>query len=51
MGWQDVGVLVIVATAVAFLVRRLVPSRAEPAQTFVPLGQIRTRRQHDENCH
>jgi hypothetical protein len=51
MGWQDVGVLVIVTSAVAFLVRRLVPGRAEGAQTFVPLGQIKTRREHDQNCH
>jgi hypothetical protein len=51
MGIQDVGVFVIVAGAVVFLVRRVLPVRSEPAQTIVPLTSIKHRRDHDAGCH
>ena len=51
MSLQDVGVFVIVAGAVAFLVRRILPRRSTPAQSFVPLASITRRRDRDGNCH
>ena len=51
MNWQDLGVLVIVFGAVLFLVRRVFPGRPKPSETFVPLGAIKHRREHDANCH
>jgi hypothetical protein len=51
MGWQDLAVLLIVGGAVVFLVRRVLPGKPEPAQTFVPLTQVKRRRDHDAGCH
>jgi hypothetical protein len=51
MGMQDVGVFVIVAAAVVFLVRRVLPGRSAPPQTIVPLTSIKHRRDHDASCH
>jgi len=51
MNWQDLGVLVIVSGAVLFLVRRVFPSRPKAAETFVPLGAIKHRREHEKSCH
>ena len=55
IGWQDAAVFLIVFGAVAFLVRRIVPSRAsgpKGTQTFVPMGSIKRRREHDrDGCH
>jgi len=44
MGWQDVGVWIVVAAAVIFLVGRNVNlrrRRKQPAQTFVPLASLK----------
>jgi hypothetical protein len=44
MDWQDVGVWIVVAAAVLFLVGRNVNlrrRRKQPAQTFVPLSSLR----------
>jgi hypothetical protein len=46
MGWQDVGVLVVVASAAVFLIRRFgAPSRprSRPQETFIPLEQVKRR--------
>lgn len=51
MDLQDAGVFVIVAGAVVFLVRRVLPTKPEPAKTFVPLTQVKHRRDHDASCH
>ena len=51
MTLQDLGVLLIVSGAVLFLVRRVIPGRQKPAETFVPLGSIKHRREHEKNCH
>lgn len=47
MNWQEIGVAIVVAGAVAFLVSRVIGRRRreKPAQTFVPLSSIRTRRE------
>ena len=44
MGWQDVGVWIIVAAALAFLIGRNVNlrrRRKQPAQTFIPLSSLK----------
>ena len=44
MTWQDVGVWIVVAAAVIFLVGRNVSlrrRRKQPAQTFVPLASLK----------
>lgn len=44
MGWQDIAVWLVVASAAAFLVGRNVNlrrRRSKPAQTFVPLSSLR----------
>jgi hypothetical protein len=53
MTWQDTGVVLIVAAAVAFLVRRVFPGRGarEGTETFVPVASIKHRREHDKGCH
>jgi hypothetical protein len=51
MTWQDLGVLLVVAGAVLFLLRRMLPGRQKAAQTFVPLDAIKHRREHDKGCH
>jgi hypothetical protein len=51
MGWQDVGVLVVVASAAVFVLRRFVlPARprSRPQQTFIPLEQVKRR---NDECH
>lgn len=57
MGWQEVAVALIVAAAVAFLLRRVVGRRRQKvtAQSFVPLSQLRRKKQQpsdrNEACH
>jgi hypothetical protein len=51
MGVQDVGVFLIVASAVVFLVLRVVPRRSDRAETFVPIEQLKRRRDDKTNCH
>jgi hypothetical protein len=57
VAWQELAVVVIVACAVAFLVRRAVGRRAssrKPAQTFVPLASLkRSKKPSDDEprCH
>ncbi len=56
MGWQELAVAVIVAAAVAFLVRRVVGrrERRKAAQTFVPLSTLRKPgppSDHEPGCH
>jgi hypothetical protein len=59
MGWQDVGVWIVVAAAVFFLVGRNVSlrrRRKQPAQTFVPLSSLKrpssgSAKQDDPGCH
>ncbi len=59
MGWQDVGVLIVVMSAVAFLVGRNVNLRRrqkKPAQTFIPLSSLKrpstpTHASDDRACH
>jgi len=57
MGWQQIAVALIVALAVLFLLRRLVGRRRRKgtAETFVPLSQLRRRKQQppdqNETCH
>lgn len=56
MTWQELAVVVIVACAVAFLVRRLVGRRRprKPAETFVPLSSLRSssdERDETPGCH
>ena len=44
MGWQDVGVWIVVAAAALFLISRNVSlrrRRKQPAQSFVPLSSLR----------
>jgi hypothetical protein len=50
MGWQDYAVLVVVACAVVFLLRRFVmPSRRpRPQSTFIPMGEVKRR---SDRCH
>lgn len=51
LDWQTFGVAVVVAAALFYLVRRFVlPSRRRqrPAQTFIPLSDVKRR---DDNCH
>ena len=56
MTWQEVGVAVIVGSAVAFLVLRITGRRRrqKPAQTFVPLASLKHRRDDPPDgpgCH
>ena len=56
MSWQEIGVVVIVGGAVAFLVLRVAGRRRrkKPAQTFVPLTSLKNRREDppdDPQCH
>ena len=61
MGWQDVGVWIVVAGAVLFLVGRNVNlrrRRKKPAQTFIPLSSLRrpggaaaAPQSDDPHCH
>lgn len=49
--WQTLGVAVVVAAALFYLMRRFVlPSRRRqrPAQTFIPLSNVKRR---DDSCH
>jgi hypothetical protein len=51
MGWQDFAVLLVVAGAVVFLLRRFVmpsPGRPRPQSTFIPLGDVKRR---DDRSH
>ena len=50
MDWQTLGVAVVVAAALFYLMRRFVlPSRRQrPAQTFIPLSDVKRR---DDSCH
>ena len=44
MGWQDIGVWIIVASALIFLISRNVNlrrRRRQPAQTFIPLSSLK----------
>lgn len=52
VSWQDAGVAMVVAGAVAFLVRRLFPAAAprRGAATFVPLSSVKARRD-PPGCH
>lgn len=44
MGWQDAAVVLIVAGAAIFLVRKVVlRPRRKPADAFVPLGQLKSK--------
>jgi predicted MFS family arabinose efflux permease len=46
LDWQTIAVVLIVAAAVLFLLRQFVlprRRRSRPAQTFVPLGDVRKR--------
>jgi hypothetical protein len=48
MGWQDVAVLIVIACAAAFLLRRFVmPARrrSRPQSTFIPLGEVKRRKE------
>jgi hypothetical protein len=55
--WQELAVAVVVVAAVAFLVRRVAGRRTDrqkPAQTFVPLSNLKkSRRPPDDTpgCH
>lgn len=58
MGWQEIGVVLVIAGAVLFLLDRVVGlrrRRKQPAQTFVPLSKLRKDRARgtDEKpgCH
>lgn len=56
MSWQEIGVVLIVGGAVAFLVLRVTGRRRKqkPAGTFVPLASIKHRRKDrpdDSGCH
>ena len=58
MGWQDGAVVLVVAGAVGFLLRRVLRvrrARVEPAQSFVPLSTLRrpTRPKNEDKpgCH
>lgn len=54
MSWQDAGVVIVVAGAVAFLARRLFPAAAprQGASTFVPLATVRSKARRDPPaCH
>ena len=56
MSWQEIGVALIVAGAVAFLVLRVTGRRRrqKPAQTFVPLSSLKNRREgppDETGCH
>ena len=57
MNWQDIAVFVVVAGAVAFLLRRVIRvrrARNAPAQTFVPLSTLRKAhipKSDDPECH
>lgn len=56
MGWQDLAVVAVVAGALFYLVSRFVTirrRRRQPAQTFVPIGQLRKRSapRDDGACH
>ncbi|HEX6210826.1 MAG TPA: hypothetical protein VF136_08620 [Methylomirabilota bacterium] len=56
MGWQDLAVLAIVLGAVIYLVSRFVTIRRRrhrPAQTFVPIGQLKRAAPKDREggCH
>jgi hypothetical protein len=59
MGWQDVGVWIVVAAAIFFLVGRNVKlrrRRKQPAQTFVPLSSLKrsagaSAQHEDPGCH
>jgi hypothetical protein len=57
VAWQELAVVVIVACAVAFLVRRVVgrrASRRKPAQTFVPLASLKRSKgpsDSEPSCH
>jgi hypothetical protein len=51
MGWQEAGVALIVAAAVAFLVRKVfVRPRQKPAEAFIPLGKVKSKDNAD-CCH
>jgi hypothetical protein len=59
MGWQDVGVWIVVAAAIFFLAGRNVKlrrRRKQPAQTFVPLSSLKrpsgaSPQHEDPGCH
>ena len=59
MGWQDVAVFIVVASALTFLVGRNVNlrrRRKKPAQTFIPLSSLKrtsapTSSGDDPACH
>jgi hypothetical protein len=57
MGWQEIAVALVIAGAVLFLLNRVVGlrrRRKRPAQSFVPLSQLKKRaRGTDEKpgCH
>lgn len=57
MGWQDFAVMAVVAGALFYLVSRFVTirrRRRQPAQTFVPLAQLRQKpapRDESGSCH
>jgi uncharacterized membrane-anchored protein YhcB (DUF1043 family) len=55
MTWQDVAVALIVGAALLFLVSRVVRMRrrrSRPAQSFVPLTQLKkSRDERDSPCH
>jgi hypothetical protein len=54
MGWQDIGVFLIVAGALVFLFRRVFVrrrQRTQPAQTFIPLAAIKKRTDEGGGCH
>ncbi len=60
VGWQDVAVWLVVASAAAFLVGRnlnLRRRKSKPAQTFVPLSSLRKQAgaprpvSDDPHCH
>ena len=51
MDWQTIAVVLVVAAAATFLVRRVSGARRRrptSAQTFVPLERVRKR---DDTCH
>ncbi len=57
MAWQELSVAIIVACAVAFLIRRAIGRRAarqKPAQSFVPLTSLKRSKDAsdvDPRCH
>jgi hypothetical protein len=56
MSWQEIAVAVIVAGAVAFLLRRFIGRRrpGTPAETFVPLSSLKSHqddRPDKPDCH